>query len=119
MCEKDVQAQAGDRAILDQLTGLYRHGDLIRDAIAQAAASKDTVRDALTEQCASLAKEISRAERAIERYQDAFEGGDLNPARFNERLSNLDARLDRLRGQDQALARDLPPTRPRRPTLQP
>jgi hypothetical protein len=85
----------------------YRHGGLIRDAIKQAAASNETDRDALTEQRASLGKEISRTEHAIDGYQDAFEAGNLNPARFTERLSSLDARLDSLRGQDQALARDL------------
>ncbi len=104
-----------ETAILNQLTTLYRHGGLIRDAIQQAAASNETDRDALAEQRASLAKEISRTERAIERYQDAFEMGNLNPARFNERLSNLDARLDSLRGQDQALARDLTADTPTTP----
>lgn len=33
-----------ETAILDQLTGLYRHGGLIRDAIEQAAASSETDR---------------------------------------------------------------------------
>ncbi len=104
-----------ETAILDQLTSLYRHGGLVRDAIQQAAASNETDRDALAEQRASLAKEMSRVERAIERYQDAFEAGNLNPARFNERLSSLDARLDSLRGQDQALARDLAADTPTTP----
>lgn len=51
--------------------------DRFRNAIEQAAASNETDRAALTEKRASLAKEITRAERAIERYQDAFENGDL------------------------------------------
>jgi site-specific DNA recombinase len=96
-----------ETAILDQLTGLYRHGGLIRDAIEQAAENNDTDRAQLAEQRASLAKEIARAERAIERYQDAFEHGDLDPARFKERLSALDTRLDALQAQDQALAFEL------------
>lgn len=37
----------------------------------------------------------------------AFENGDLDPARFKERLSALDTRLDALQAQDQALAREL------------
>jgi site-specific DNA recombinase len=45
-----------ETAILSQLTGIYRDGGLIRDAIEQAAASDDTDRTALTEQRASLAK---------------------------------------------------------------
>lgn len=104
-----------EAATLQQLTGLYRDGSMIRHAIEQAAASDETDRAALTEKCASLAKEINRAERAIERYQDAFENGDLNPARFKERLSALDARLDALQGQDQALALELAAETPKTP----
>jgi site-specific DNA recombinase len=104
-----------ETAILDQLTGLYRHGGLIRDAIEEAAASNDTDRAALAEQRASLAKEITRAERTIERYQDAFENGNLDPARFKQRLSALDARLDALQGQDQALASELAAETPTKP----
>jgi Recombinase/Recombinase zinc beta ribbon domain len=96
-----------EAAILTRLTSIYRDGGLIRDAIKQAAASDDTDRTALTEQRASLAKEIARSERAIDRYQDAFEVSDLNPAHFNERLTVLKARLDALHDQDQALAHDL------------
>src|SRR6202000_2790732 len=78
-----------EAAILSQLSGIYRDGGLIRDAVEQAAASEETDRTALTEQRTSLAKEIGRAERAIERYQDAFEVGDLDPGNFNERLTTL------------------------------
>jgi site-specific DNA recombinase len=96
-----------EAAILSQLTEIYRNGSLIRDAIEDAAASQDNDHAALEERHASLAKEIGRAERAIERYQDAFEAGNLDPTRFNERLGALDVRLDALRGQDQAVAREL------------
>jgi site-specific DNA recombinase len=104
-----------EAAILDQLTGLYRHGGLIRDAIEQAAAGSETDRAQLAEQRASLAKEITRAERAIEHYQDAFENGALDPARFKERLSALDTRLDALQAQEQALARELAADTPTTP----
>jgi site-specific DNA recombinase len=104
-----------EAAILSQLTSIYRDGGLIRDAIEQAAASDDTDRTALTEQRASLAKEITRSERAIDRYQDAFEAGDLNPAHFNERLTTLKARLDALHDQDQALAHELAADTPTTP----
>jgi site-specific DNA recombinase len=109
-----------EAAILSQLTSIYRDGGLIRDAIKQAAASDDTDRTALTEQRASLAKEITRSERAIDRYQDAFEAGDLNPAHFKERLTTLKACLDALHDQDQALAHELAtdtPTTPDAPAL--
>jgi site-specific DNA recombinase len=110
-----------EAAILDQLTGLYRDGSMIRNAIEQATADSETDRTALTEKRASLAKEIARAERAIERYHDAFENGDLDPSRFKQRLSVLDARLDALQDQDQALAREMDadtPTTPDTATLE-
>ena len=103
-----------EAAILHQLTGLYRDGSMIRNAIEQAAASSETDRAALTEKRASLAKEITRAERAIERYQDAFENGDLDPARFKERLSALDTRLDALHGKTKHSPSNSPQTRPQR-----
>lgn len=102
-------------AIFSQLTHLYRDGNLIRDAIEQAATKKEGDRAALTEQRASLAKEIARAERAIERYQDAFENGDLDLKRFKQRLSALDTRLDALHEQDQTLASELAAEAPTTP----
>jgi len=93
---------------------------MICNAIEQAATTDETDRAALTEKRASLGKEIARAERAIERYQDAFENGDLDPSRFKQRLSALDARLDALQGQDQTLALELAadtPTTPDTATL--
>jgi site-specific DNA recombinase len=110
-----------EAAILDQLTGMYRDGAVIRAAIEEAAASNETNRAALVERQTSLAREIARAERAVERYEDAFEAGDLDPKRFKERLSTLDARLDALHEQEQALARELgaeAPTTPDRAALQ-
>jgi hypothetical protein len=92
-----------------------RHGGLIRDAIEQAAESSETDHAQLAEQRASVAKEIARAQRAIERYQDAFENGALDPVRFKERLSTLDTRLDALQAQDQALARELATEAPTTP----
>lgn len=56
-----------EAAVLSQLTTIYRDGGLIRDAIKQAAASGENDHAALVEQRSSLAKEIARAERAIDR----------------------------------------------------
>ena len=110
-------AEAGGKAVANgaDVSDHAAAEGLIRDAIEQAAASDDTDRTALTEQRASLAKEITRSERAIDRYQDAFEAGDLNPAHFNERLTTLKARLDALNDQDQALAHELAADAPTTP----
>jgi site-specific DNA recombinase len=58
---------------------------------------------------------LLRAERAIERYQDAFENGDLDPERFKQRLSALDIRLDALQAKDQALALEMVADAPKTP----
>ena len=58
-----------------------------------------------------------RAERAIDRYQDAFEAGGLNPDALQQRLTNLNTRLDDLHDQDQALDSDL--SRPHAHTSRP
>jgi site-specific DNA recombinase len=102
-------------AILSQLTGIYRDGGLIREAIEEVAQSSESDREALRKERAALAKETSRTERAIERYQEAFEGGELNVAHFSERVSTLRARLDALRDRDQALAADLAANEPTAP----
>jgi septal ring factor EnvC (AmiA/AmiB activator) len=65
----------------------------------------------------SLAKEMARQERAVERYQDAFEAGDLDA--LNKRLSALDARLDAVHDQDQALAGELAVEAPTTPDTAP
>ena len=48
--------------------------------------------------------EITRAEQALERYDEAFEQGRLSPERCEERLSRLRARLEDLHAQQAELA---------------
>jgi site-specific DNA recombinase len=96
-----------EAAVLAQRAELYRDGALIRQAIEHAAANQGAERAALAEQRAGLAKEIRRAKHAIERYHQAFEAGDLDPKRFDARVSALDASLEALSEQDHALAHDL------------
>jgi hypothetical protein len=101
-----IPRQKLEDAVLSQLTGIYRDGGLIREAIEQAAQSGESDRKALTQERAALVKETSRTERAIERYQEAFEGGELNAVHFGERISMLRARLDALTDRDRTLATD-------------
>jgi site-specific DNA recombinase len=96
-----------EAAVLAQLTGLYRDGALICQAIEYAATKEGADRAALAEQRAGLAKGIRRAVRAIERYQQAFESGNLDPKRFDARVSALETRLEALSDQDHALAHEL------------
>jgi site-specific DNA recombinase len=94
-----------EAAILNQLAELYRDGELIRAALTQAA--HDVDRPAITEQRAVVSEEIKRTERAVDRYQQAFENGDLEPGQFKTRLAELGARLQELRDQEQELTAQL------------
>ena len=93
-------------AVLRQLTGIYRDGPLIHDALAAAQEQALRERRALDEQRRAITPEITRIERSIERYLEAFEQGRLSPERCEQRLAHLAARLDDLRAQQAELADD-------------
>jgi site-specific DNA recombinase len=98
-----------ETAVIHQLATLYRDGALIRDALHTAKAKAHRNQPRLEEQRRALAGEIRRAERALARYYSAFETGDLDAARFQQRVSALERRLDALREQDAQLAQQLAP----------
>jgi site-specific DNA recombinase len=93
-----------ETAVLDQLAHLYRDGDLIADAIQRAHRDHAADRPALEEQRRTVAEEIRRGERALDRYYEAFENGDLEPAQFKTRLATLEQKLETLAEQEQELA---------------
>jgi hypothetical protein len=70
---RELRKAAGRRAGQGGHTEIAKRGESDRKTLAQERAA--------------LAKETSRTERAIERYQEAFEAGELNVAHFSERLS--------------------------------
>jgi site-specific DNA recombinase len=96
-----------ESAVLAQLASLYRDGALIREALDEAAVKKQADRPQLQERRRSLAEEIGRGERAVGRYYQAFEDGDLDSGRFKARVSALETRLDTLHEQDAELAQHL------------
>ena len=96
-----------EAAVLTQLAGLYRDGDLIANALQHAYHEQAADRPALQEQQRTVAEEIRRAERALDRYYQAFESGDLEPGQFKARLADLEAKLDTLRDQEHTLAAQL------------
>lgn len=96
-----------EAAVLSQLAELYRDGKLIGQAIEQMAEQRKNEHEDLAERRVALSKEIQQAERALDRYNDAFESGRLGAGRFAERVQTLDTRLDALREQDHQLAQDL------------
>jgi site-specific DNA recombinase len=108
-----------ETAVLKQLATLYRDGVLIRSAVDEAAAKQQADRPQLEERRRSLAEEIRRAGRALDRYYQAFENGDLDSGRFQARVSVLEARLAALREQDAELASTSPQKPTRRPTAPP
>jgi site-specific DNA recombinase len=104
-----------ETAVLQQLAEIYREGTLIRQAIERVTARRDHDRAGLAERRTALGKDIQQAERALDRYHQAFETGHLGAERFAERVSALDARLDALREQDHQLAQDLATDAPTTP----
>jgi exonuclease VII small subunit len=54
----------------------------------------------------AITTEITRTERATERYFEAFEQGRLSPERCEQRITRLNARLEDLRAQQAELADD-------------
>jgi hypothetical protein len=54
-----------------------------------------------------VSEEIRRGERALDRYYQAFENGDLDAGRLQTRLAELEARLASLRDQRRGLIKEL------------
>jgi site-specific DNA recombinase len=105
-----------EAAVLHQLASLYRDGTLIREALEAATVKAHDARPALEEQRRALADETRRAARAIARYYTAFEMGDLDASRFENRVCALETRLDALREQEAELRQQLAPRAATSPT---
>jgi site-specific DNA recombinase len=99
-----VSREKLETAVLHQLTGIYRDGPLIQDALATAQQQAERERPALDERRQAIAAEITRAEHSTARYFDAFEEGRLSPERCEQRFADLTSRLDDLRAQQAELA---------------
>lgn len=83
-----------ETAVLHQLASIYRDGPLINDAIAAARVQAQREQPALDERRHAITAEITRTERATERYFEAFEQGKLSPERCAQRITRLHARHD-------------------------
>jgi site-specific DNA recombinase len=93
-----------EAAVLAQLTDLYRDGQLIKRALADAATLIAKERPRVEEQLASTRAEIAQVERKLNRYFEAFETGELSAALCQERVRGHRERLEALRGQEADLA---------------
>jgi Recombinase zinc beta ribbon domain len=96
-----------EHAVLKQLAALYRDGDLVAEALAQAEQEAERSRPEIEQRLASIGAEIARAEQALERYYEAFEQQAL-PERCDVRFLRLQARLEDLRVQQAELALSSP-----------
>jgi site-specific DNA recombinase len=88
-----------EAAVLAQLAALYRDGHLIERARADAAAHMAKERPRVEEQLASTRAEITRLERTLDHYFQAFESGEFSAALCQERVRGHRVRLEALRGQ--------------------
>jgi site-specific DNA recombinase len=74
-CKGDRLPKDGlEEAVLTQLAELYRDGELIEKAVAEAAKQTAKERPRAEEQLAAIRTEIARVERRLERYFEALRG---------------------------------------------
>ena len=105
-----------EQAVLAQLSGIYRDGELVRAALAKAKEEADRARPRLDEELKAVRAERAQGERALERYFEAFEAGKLSPERCEERIGKLQARLSELRAREAELDVDDSERREQGPT---
>jgi site-specific DNA recombinase len=92
-----INADALDEAIFDALAGFYRHHhNLIAHAIAEATTEHTTGLGDRQAELTTIDKKLTRANTAIDRYLQAFEDGDLNPAILNDRMRKLSDKITQL-----------------------
>jgi site-specific DNA recombinase len=92
-----INADALDEAIFDALSGFYRHHhNLIAHAIAEATTEHTTGLGDRRAELTTIERELTRANTAIDRYLQAFEDGDLNPAILNDRMRKLSDKITQL-----------------------
>ena len=89
-----------ESAVLTQMAELFRDGQLIERALADAARLTESVRPELEEQLASTRAEIARVESKLERYFQGFEDGRLAADLFQERVRGHRDRLEVLRERE-------------------
>ncbi|MDQ2881736.1 MAG: zinc ribbon domain-containing protein [Actinomycetota bacterium] len=100
-----INADAMDEAIFHALTGFYRHHrDLIEHAVADATADHTAGIGDRRAELTTVEKELTRANSAIERYLQAFEDGDLDPATVKDRMKRLSGKITQLTGHRDELA---------------
>lgn len=113
-----INADALDEALLDALTGFYRHHhDLIQQAVAQATTAHTAGIGDRRAELTTMDKELTRATTAIDRYLQAFEDGNLDPATVKHRMTTLTDKITQLTGRRDELANllsEAPAVRPRK-----
>ena len=103
-CDADrLPKDALEEAVLEQMIDVYRDSGLIEDALEHLGASEGEERDSVEARVAALRQEQAGAKRSMDRYLAAFEAGTMKPATCQERLDNLQARLDMLIAEEQSL----------------
>jgi len=105
-----------ERAVINQLTRLYRDSDLIEATLANAQHEAEQRQPEIKQRLAAIDAEITRSEQALERYYEAFEQGKLSPERCEQRLARLQTRLDDLHAQHAELSLSTPHAEAQSPT---
>lgn len=106
-----------EEAVLERMIDIYRDSDLIADALEQLQNSERDERATTATKVATLRQEQAGVRRSMDRYFAAFEARTMNPAACQERLHNLQGRLDTLIAEQQALLAQDEADMPPRPEL--
>jgi hypothetical protein len=103
-----------EEAVLEQMIELYRDSGLIAEALGHLRASERDEWEDIETRIAGLRQEQAGVKRSMDNYLAAFEAGTMKPAICQERLDNLEARLDALIAEEQVFlaqdGADIPPT---------
>jgi site-specific DNA recombinase len=92
-----------EEAVVEQMVEVYRDGELIAEAIAEADVAEERSRDEIQARLASGRQQQAGARRALDRYFAAFEAGSLSPSDCQDRIGMLKARIEALEVEEHQL----------------
>lgn len=108
-CDADrIRAEELEDKVFDALLKVYSDAEVLREAVAEDAAEQRADQQRRLDALAGIDAELRKAERATERYMQAFEDGKLSPELFGERVDQLARETQRLRSRRAEL--DVPAT---------
>lgn len=94
-----IAADAAEQLVRDQIIKLYARYDLFERAARRAIERRDSTRPALEAEVAALRTDLENTNLAVNRYFTAFEQGTMSEAMCSDRVRELYAKAESLRGR--------------------